>query len=44
LDKTFNPPEIKITDRELTFLKQTKNYYEWEGEKTKVTTTDKYWI
>ncbi|WP_374442704.1 hypothetical protein [Epilithonimonas sp.] len=44
--KLDSPPEIKITDKELTFLKRTKKfyYYEWEGEKTKVTTTDKYWI
>jgi hypothetical protein len=44
--KLDSRPEIKITDSEIALLKKIKNlyYYEYEGEKTTVNTSNKYWI
>ncbi|MPS73727.1 MAG: hypothetical protein E2590_11345 [Chryseobacterium sp.] len=38
-------PDIKITKKELDFLKRKQNFYyfEWDGEKTTVKITNKYW-
>ncbi len=43
--KLTTRPEIKVTNRDLAFLKSRHNFYyfEWGGKKTTVKITNKYW-